>query len=253
MDMYGMKKMEAKMDVCGYGEQDLLSFTYLPQTLNSNLSNTTSTSDIIQPSGDNYLSQVYDPVAATDILTAAVQEIQKSVENSIELKSNEMNTHTLPHQEKLDQTNGVNQHPIDIQKRQTSKMMSPQHSATKKNRKKRKVDSLEKDKIKKPAKVITEMKNHFTLNLSRTKSIIISEAKDIIQIHMIRKDQSSLSLGEMKTLFKNKEKLIDSVLEVIIADVNKKKKKRLRKKIFLINWLQNSLISFSKKSLYFHN
>ena len=103
-------------------------------------------------------------------------------------------------------------------------MMPAQYCTTKKNRKKRKVDLLEKDKIKKPTKVITEMKNHFTLNLSRTKSILISEAKDIIQIHMIRKDQSSLSLGEMKTLFKNKEKLIDSVLEVIIADVNKKKK-----------------------------
>ena len=73
-------------------------------------------------------------------------------------------------------------------------------------------------------KVMTEMKNHFTLNLSCTKSILISEAKDIIQIQMMRKDQSSLSLGEMKTLFKNKDKLIDSVLEVIIADVNKKKK-----------------------------
>ena len=71
---------------------------------------------------------------------------------------------------------------------------------------------------------MSEMKNHFTLNLSHTKSILISEAKDIIQIQMTRKDQSSLSLGELKTLFKNKEKLIDSVLEVIIADVNKKKK-----------------------------
>ena len=230
MEMYGMKKMESKMDLCGFGEQesaDLVSLAYLPQALNSNVSNCTSTSDIIHPSGDNYLSQVYDPVAATDILTAAIQEIQNTVENSIELKSNEINPHALPQQEKLDQTNGIvqgNQHPIDIQKRQTWKMMPAQYSTTKKNRKKRKVDLLEKDKIKKPTKVITEMKNHFTLNLSRTKSILISEAKDIIQIHMIRKDQSSLSLGEMKTLFKNKEKLIDSVLEVIIADVNKKKK-----------------------------
>ena len=44
---------------------------------------------------------------------------------------------------------------------------------------------------------------------------------------MVRKDQSSLSLGEMKTPFKNKEKLIDSVLEVIIADAQKKKKTKL--------------------------
>ena len=68
------------------------------------------------------------------------------------------------------------------------------------------------------------MKSYFTLNLSHTKSIYIFEAKDIVQIQMVQKDQSSLSLGEMKTLFKNKEKLIDSVLEVIIVDAQKKKK-----------------------------
>ena len=71
------------------------------------------------------------------------------------------------------------------------------------------------------------MKSYFTLNLSRTKLIYIFEAEDIVQIQMVRKDQSSLSLGEMKTLFKNKEKLIDSVLEVIIADAQKKKKTKL--------------------------
>ena len=230
MEMYGMKKMEPKMDVCGFGEQDsadMVSFMYLPQPLNTDVSNCASTSDMIQPSGDNYLSQTYDPVAATDILTAAVQEIQNTVENSIELNSNEINAHTLAPKQKLNQTNGTeegNQHPIDIQKRQAWKMMSAQYSMVKKTQRKRKVDLLEKDKIKKPTKVMTEMKNHFTLNFSRTKSILISEAKDIIQIQMTRKDQSSLSLGEMKTLFKNKDKLIDSILEVIIADVNKKKK-----------------------------
>ena len=201
MEMYGMKKMENKMDVCGFGEQDsadMVSFMYLPQMHNVDVSNCTSTSNMIQPSGDNYLSQVYDPVAATDILTAAVQEIQKTVENS-----NEINAQTLLQKEKLEQTNETekgNQHPIDIQKRQTWKMMSAQYSTPKKNRKKRKVDLLEKEKIKKPTKVMTEMKNHFTLNLSRTKSILISEAKDIIQIQMMQKDQSSLSLGEMKTV-----------------------------------------------------
>ena len=225
MEMYGMKKMEKNMNVCGFGEQDcadMASFMYLPQPHNADVSNCTSTSNMIQPSGDNYLSQVYDPVAATDILTVAVQEIQKTVENS-----NEINAQTLLQKEKSEQTNETekgNQHPIDIQKCQTWKMMSAQYSTPKKNRKKRKVDLLEKEKIKKPAKVMTEMKNHFTLNLSRKKSILISEAKDIIQIQMMQKDQSSLSLGEMKTLFKNKDKLIDSVLEVIIADVNKKKK-----------------------------
>ena len=230
MEMYGMKKMEPRMDVCGFGEQDsadMVSFMYLPQPLNTDVSNSTSTSNMIQPSGDNYLSQAYDPVAATDILTAAVQEIQNTAENSIELNSNEINAHTLVQKQKSEQTNETekgNQHPIDIQKRQAWKMMSAQYSTAKKNRRKRKVDLLEKDKIKKPTKVMTEMKNHFTLNLSRTKSILISEAKDIIQIQMTWKDQSSLSLGEMKTLFKNKDKLIDSVLEVIIADVNKKKK-----------------------------
>ena len=71
------------------------------------------------------------------------------------------------------------------------------------------------------------MKSYFTLNLSHTKSIYIFEAEDIVQFQMVRKDQSSMSLGEMKTLFKNKEKLINSVLEVIIADAHNKKKTKL--------------------------
>ena len=99
----------------------------------------------------------------------------------------------------------------------------PTETSTKKNRKKRKVDSLQKERSKLP----TEMKSHFTLNLSRTKLVYIFEAEDIVQIQMLWKDQSSLSLGEMKTLFKNKEKLIDSVLEVIIVDAQKKKKTKL--------------------------
>ena len=82
----------------------MVSFMYLPQALNTDISNCASTSDIIQPSGDNYLSQVYDPVAA-DILTAAVQEIQKSAGNSIELNSTEINTHTLAQKQKSEQTN----------------------------------------------------------------------------------------------------------------------------------------------------
>ena len=57
--------------------------------------------------------------------------------------------------------------------------------------------------------------------------IYIFEAEDIVQIQMLQKDKSPLSLGEMKTLFKNKEKLIDSVLEVIIADAHKKKKTKV--------------------------
>ena len=134
--MYGMKKIESKMDVCGFGEQeagDMVSFMYLPQTLNTDISNCVSTSDIIQPSGDNYLPQAYDPVAATDILTAAVQEIQKTAEKSVELNSTEINshTHTLEQKQKLEQTIGVeeeNQHPIDIQKCQAWKMMSAQYS-----------------------------------------------------------------------------------------------------------------------------
>ena len=59
------------------------------------------------------------PLQQQTFWTAAVQEIQNTVENSIELKSNKINTHALPQQEKLDQTNGIvqgNQHPIDIQK-----------------------------------------------------------------------------------------------------------------------------------------
>ena len=114
------------------------------------------------------------------------------------------------------------QHPIDIQKWHAWKIV-PTETSTKKNHKKRKVDSLQKYRSKLP----TEMKSHFTLNLSRTKSIYIFEVEDIVQIQMLQKDQSSLSLGEMKTLFKNKEKLIDSVLEVIIADAQKKKKTKL--------------------------
>ena len=114
------------------------------------------------------------------------------------------------------------QNPIDIQKRHAWKI-KPTETSTKKNHKKRKVESLQKDRNKLP----TEMKSYFTLNLSCTKSIYIFEAEDIVQIQMVWKDQSSLSLGEMTTLFKNKEKLIDSVLEVIITDAQKKKKTKL--------------------------
>ena len=57
---------------------------------------------------------------------------------------------------------------------------------------------MQKDRSKLPS----EMKSHFTLNLSSTESIYIFEVEDIVQIQMLQKDQSSLSLGEMKTLFK---------------------------------------------------
>ena len=162
---------------------------------------------------------MYDPVGATDILTAAVQEIQYTDE-----KSEKMTTENTASKGKSNtpMETEEDQNPIDIQKRHAWKIL-PTETSTKKNHKKRKVESLQKDRNKLP----TEMKSYFTLNLSCAKSIYIFEAEDIVQIQMVRKDQSSLSLGEMKTLFKNKEKLIDSVLEVIIADAQKKKKTKL--------------------------
>ena len=222
MEMYGLNALETnKMDVCGFGEQpaDITSYMYLPTQPNGKGLDATSNANLIPGLSDNYLPQVYDPVGATDILTAAVQEIQYTNE-----KSEKMTTENTASKGKSDtpMETEEDQHPIDIQKQHAWKI-KPTETSTKKNRKKRKVESLQKDRSKLP----TEMKSHFTLNLSHTKSIYIFEAEDIVQIQMLQKDQSSLSLGEMKTLFKNKEKLIDSVLEVIIADAHNKKRTKL--------------------------
>ena len=223
MEMFGLNAFETnKMNVYGFGGQqpaDITAYMYLPTQPNGKGLDATSSANLIPGLSDNYLPQVYDPVGATDILTAAVQEIQYTDE-----KSEEMTTENTASKGKSDtpMETEEDQNPIDIQKWHAWKI-KPTETSTKKNCKKRKVESLQKDRNKLP----TEMKSYFTLNLSRTKSIYIFEAEDIVQIQMVWKDQSSLSLGEMKTLFKNKEKLIDSVLEVIIADAQKKKKNKL--------------------------
>ena len=223
MEMFGLNALETnKMDVCGFGGQqpaDITSYMYLPTQPNGKGLDATSSANLIPGLSDNYLPQVYDPVGATDILTAAVQEIQYTDEKSQKITTE--NTGSKGKSNTPMETE-EDQHPIDIQKRHAWKI-KPTETSTKKNRKKRKVESLQKDRSKLP----TEMKSHLTLNLSRTKLIYIFEAEDIVQIQMVQKDQSSLSLGEMKTLFKSKEKLIDSVLEVIIADAHNKKKTKL--------------------------
>ena len=84
--MYGFNALETnKMDVCGFGAQqpaDITSYMYLPTPPNGKGLDPTSSSNLIPGLSDNYLPQVYDPVGATDILTAAVQEIQHTDEKS---------------------------------------------------------------------------------------------------------------------------------------------------------------------------
>ena len=165
------------MDVCGFGGQqpaDITSYMYLSTPPNGKGLDSTSSAYLIPGLSDNYLPQVYDPVGATDILTAAVQEIQHTDE-----KSEKMTTENTASKGKSDtpMETEEDQHPIDIQKWHAWKIV-PTETSTKKNRKKRKVDSSQKDRSKLP----TKMKSHFTLNLSRTKSIYIFEAEDIVQI-----------------------------------------------------------------------
>ena len=85
MEMFGLNALETnKMDVCGFGGQqpaDITSYMYLPTRPNGKGSDATSSANLIPDLSDNYLPQVYDPVGATDILTAAVQEIQYTDEN----------------------------------------------------------------------------------------------------------------------------------------------------------------------------
>ena len=104
------------MDVCGFGGQqpaDITSYIYLPTPPNGKGLDPTSSSNLIPGLSDNYLPQVYDPVGATDILTAAVQEIQHTDE-----KSEKMTTENIASKGKSDtpMETEKDQHPIDIQK-----------------------------------------------------------------------------------------------------------------------------------------
>ena len=79
MEIFGLNALETnKMDVCGFGGQqpaDITSHMYLPTQPNGKGLDATSSANLISGLSDNYLPQVYDLVGATDILTAAVEEI----------------------------------------------------------------------------------------------------------------------------------------------------------------------------------
>ena len=117
MEMFGLNALETnKMDVCCFGGQqpaDITSYMYLPTQPNGKGLDATSSANLIPGLSDNYLPQVYDPVGATDILTAAVQEIQYSDE-----KSEKMTTENTASKGKSDtpMETEEEQNPIDIQK-----------------------------------------------------------------------------------------------------------------------------------------
>ena len=86
---------------------------YLSTPLNGKGLDPTTSANLIPGLSDNYLPQVYDPVGATDILTAAVQEIQHTDE-----KSEKMTTENTASKGKSNtpMETEEDQHPIDIQK-----------------------------------------------------------------------------------------------------------------------------------------